>query len=136
MVHSNNCEKLYLFPTVITVSAGPHIYSSTVKRYSFSITTPNKHYIKSLYKHTLENECNWVVHYDLYRVCTEFECNWYIVNLLHMQCCRLTSSPFCSEEIFTVPVCSALAAILEKAKEELAHKCHPGPYICVFRKLP
>jgi hypothetical protein len=53
-------------------------------------------------------------------------------NLLHMQRRRLTSSPFCSEEIFTVPVCSALAAILEKAEEELARKCHPGPYICAF----
>ncbi|KAF8463236.1 hypothetical protein DFH94DRAFT_611433, partial [Russula ochroleuca] len=72
----------------------------------------HKHYIKSLYKHTLENEHIWVICYDLYRVCTE-----------------LTSSPFCSEEIFTVPVCSALAVILEKAEEELARKCHPGPYI-------
>ncbi|KAF8466269.1 NADH-ubiquinone oxidoreductase complex I subunit [Russula ochroleuca] len=79
----------------------------------------HKHYIKSLYKHTLKNERIWVICYDLYRVCTEFECNW------------LTSSPFCSEEIFTVPVCSALAAILEKAEEELARKCHPGPYIWI-----
>ncbi|KAH9988418.1 NDUFB9, NADH-ubiquinone oxidoreductase [Russula vinacea] len=70
----------------------------------------HRRYVKSLYKRMLENERNWVVRYDLYRaracaVRAEFERN------------RNVHDP------------RALAAILEKAEEELARKRHPDPYI-------
>ncbi|KAH9055593.1 NDUFB9, NADH-ubiquinone oxidoreductase [Lactarius vividus] len=67
-------------------------------------------HVKSLYKRMLVNERNWVVRYDLWRaracaVRAEFERN------------RDVHDP------------RALAAILEKAEEELARKRHPDPYI-------
>ncbi|KAI9429120.1 hypothetical protein H4582DRAFT_1827676 [Lactarius indigo] len=70
----------------------------------------HRRYVKSLYKRMLENERNWVVRYDFWRaracaVRAEFERN------------RNVHDP------------RALAAILEKAEEELARKRHPDPYI-------
>jgi hypothetical protein len=60
----------------------------------------------------LENERNWVVRYDLYRaracaVRAEFERNRYVVSSDIIYCiCSAAGSlpPFCSEEMFTIPV--------------------------------
>ena len=85
----------------------------------------------------LENERNWVVRYDLFRaracaVRAEFERNRYVF----IQPCHHPSSlllRISTQRNVHDP--RALAAILEKAEEELARKRHPDPYIRAFLKM-
>lgn len=105
-------------------------------------STAHRRYVKSLYRRMLENERNWVVRYDLWRaracaVRAEFERNRYVDIAIHIgRSAKLILLSLSHNPLFftqrNVHDPRALAAILEKAEEDLARKRHPDPYVRAF----
>jgi hypothetical protein len=95
-----------------------------------SFSSAHRVYVKSLYKRYLNNALDWTVRRDQWRskaiqIRAEFERNRCVFNFAQY--------PYDSDErcdlISNVHDPRALAVLLEKAEEELAHMKHPDPYI-------